>query len=84
MRANTTIRSKEEFEHLLRIGLSPMTDDVTMLVQLGFSRSYPNARSGYEATVWERSIDYGIRDSARGLRRVMACQRAFLVPSARR
>ena len=84
MRANTTVRSKEEFEFLLRIGLAPMTDDVTVLVELGFSRSYPNARSGYEATVWERSIDYGYREGSRGLHRVLACQRAFLISATRK
>ena len=83
MSANMTVRSQEEFAHVLRIGLSPTTDDPTMLVAFGFSRSFPNARHGYEATVWERRIDYGYRQTARGLRRVFACQRAFLKPATR-
>jgi len=77
---NATVHTAEEIEQLLRAGLSPITDSIDALLALGFQRSYPQARSGYESTVYERSADRGYRETAQGLRRVMICQRAFLVP----
>ncbi|MBV8602197.1 MAG: hypothetical protein JO359_11590 [Candidatus Eremiobacteraeota bacterium] len=43
---------------------------------LGFVRAYPQIRSGYESTIWERAIDLPV--AADGRRR-MARQRAYLV-----
>ncbi len=82
--ASTTIHTATEIERMLNLGLAPITDNPDALVELGFQRSYPQARAGYESTVFERSIDRGYRETANGLRRVMVCQRAFLVTSAKR
>jgi hypothetical protein len=79
--SNTTVHAPEEIERLLVLGLSPITDNAEALEQLGFERSYPNARAGYESTVYERSVDRGYRETSGGLRRVMVCERAFLVRS---
>jgi hypothetical protein len=35
---------------------------------------------GYEATVWERTVDEGTHRTSRGLRHVMARQRAYSHP----
>ena len=80
MNTPTTVQRKEDIEFMLAHGLAPITENVAALVELGFTRSYPAARGGYEATVWERSIDHGYRRTRDGLRRVMVRQRAF-VPS---
>jgi hypothetical protein len=77
----STVWSKEAIEAMLARGLSPITDNIDALIELGFERSYPTARSGYDQTLWERSIDLGLRSTYAGLRRVMVCQRAFLRPS---
>lgn len=68
---------------LLARGLAPITDNRDALLELGFERSYPQVTKGHESTVWERTIDHGYRNSAGGVRRVMARQRAFLRPSDR-
>jgi hypothetical protein len=78
---NAMVHTPEQIQRLLAIGLSPITDNADALAQLGFERSYPNARSGYEATVYERSVDRGYRETDRGLRRVMVCERAYLAPA---
>jgi len=75
---NALVHTTTDIERMLTLGLSPITDNVAALAALGFERAYPNARCGYDATVYERSIDYGFRQTANGLRRVMVCQRAFL------
>jgi hypothetical protein len=81
---NAMVHSPEEIQRLLSIGLSPITDNPDALYELGFQRSYPQARSGYESTVYERSVDRGYRETDRGLRRVMVCERAYLVQAERR
>lgn len=70
--------SKDDIERLLEHGSAPITDNETALVELGFTRAYPQVQEGYEAMVWERSVDHGCRETHRGLRRVMARQRAYL------
>ena len=65
-------------------GLAPITDNGAALIDLGFSRAYPNATAGFESTVWERSLDHGYRQTGRGLRRVSVRQRAFLVAEKHR
>jgi hypothetical protein len=76
---SATVHDLGDIRRLLAHGLSPITDNAEALCELGFVRSYPQASVGYEATVWERSIDRGYRETSHGLRRVMACERAFLV-----
>jgi hypothetical protein len=79
---NARVHTTAEIEQMLMLGLSPITDNADALYQLGFERAYPQARSGYDATIFERAIDQGYRQTSSGLRRVMVCQRAFLDPSA--
>ena len=78
MSVQVTVRRKEDIEMLLARGLAPITDNRDALLELGFERSYPQVSRGHESTVWERSIDRGYRSTSRGLRRVLARQRAFL------
>jgi len=76
---NATVHAPEDIRRLLSLGLAPITDNAEALEQLGFERSYPNAHGGYDATIYERSVDRGYRPTKGGLRRVMVCERAFLV-----
>jgi hypothetical protein len=73
---NNSVHSAAAIVNLLRRGLTPITDNESALVELGFARAYPQVRRGYEATVWERSIDHGRRPDGY---RVLARQRAFLI-----
>jgi len=75
---NALVHTSTDIEGMLKLGLSPITDNASALAELGFERAYPNARAGYDATVYERSVDYGVRETSNGLHRVMVCQRAFL------
>ena len=72
----TTLHSPEDVENLLRRGLTPLTANRDLLVDLGFERAYPNA-TGYDATIWERAIDHGRRASDGS--RMLVRQRAILV-----
>jgi hypothetical protein len=68
---STTVHTAAEIERMLSLGLSPITDNVQALTELGFERSFPQAKNGgYEASVYERFVE-------RGNRRNKA-QRAFL------
>lgn len=78
MNTATTVHCSEDIERLLKLGLAPITDNVAALERLGFSRAHPAARNRYEKSMYERSIDGGVRDSRNGLRRVLIRQRAFL------
>ncbi len=78
MSPSTTVHCAEDIEHLLKLGLAPITDNVKALRQMGFARAYPTARTGYEASIYERSTDRGLRPGRNGLRRVLICERAFL------
>jgi hypothetical protein len=62
---------------MLRIGLTPITDNADALASLGFQRVYPQIRQGRDSTLWERSID--IDTLSRDGKRLMARQRAHLV-----
>ena len=75
------VTSKQEIERLLRLGLAPITDNARALIDLGFHRAYPSAAGGFLSTVWQRAVDRGYRQTDRGLRRVLSCQRAYLVPA---
>jgi hypothetical protein len=66
--------SKKAITNALRLGLSPFTDNEDALIELGFTRAYPQVRTGDDAMIWERTVDY---PSASGLRK-LARQRAFL------
>jgi hypothetical protein len=78
MHAQPTARRKEDIERMLAHGLTPVTDNLDALVDLGFVPSYASGWANGEAAVWERSIDAGTRATNAGLRRVMTRQRAFL------
>jgi hypothetical protein len=69
-------QSADELIAILRRGLSPLTDNPDALLALGFERAYPQARNGYDATIWERTIDHHRRPDGH---RVLARERAFLV-----
>jgi hypothetical protein len=73
---SSTVHSPAAIADLLRRGLTPITDNKSALVELGFARAYPHVRVGYEATVWERSVEQGRLPNGY---RVLARQRAFLV-----
>ena len=73
---HATVNSIEAIQAMLRRGLAPLTEDPNALVALGFVRAYPQIRTGYESTIWERAIDLPV--AADGRRR-MARQRAYLV-----
>jgi hypothetical protein len=72
---NSIVHTAVVISDLLRRGLTPITDNESALRELGFERAYPQVRHGYDATIWERSIDYGTRPNGD---RVLARQRAFL------
>jgi hypothetical protein len=55
------VHSLESIENLLRRGLTPVTGNCEALRKLGFTRAYPQAASGRDSTIWERSIDHGRR-----------------------
>jgi hypothetical protein len=70
------VRTASAIEELLRRGLTPITDNREALVQLGFERAFPRIDRGWEASVWERSIDTGRR--SKDGRAVPVQQRALL------
>ena len=78
MNRSTIVHRTEDIERLLKRGLAPITDNAVVLQQMGFAHAYPTARNGYEASMYERSVDWGCRSTEDGLRRVLICQRAFL------
>ncbi|GAC1312817.1 MAG: hypothetical protein NVSMB21_23770 [Vulcanimicrobiaceae bacterium] len=67
----------EEIEAALRRGLTPQTDNVDALRELGFVRASPHLAHGYESTIWERSRDHAERAPS-GLR-LFVRERAVLV-----
>jgi hypothetical protein len=75
------VHTTEAIESLLRRGLTPITDNRDALLELGFERAYPQVARGYEAALWERSIEFG-RSSPNGYR-VRACERAILDRSSK-
>jgi hypothetical protein len=77
---NIIAQSAEELTAILQRGLSPLTDNLNALLALGFERAYPQARKGYDATIWERTLDRRRPDGMR----VLARERAFLVPATRK
>jgi hypothetical protein len=72
---NLIAQSADELIAILRRGLSPLTNNQDALLALGFARAYPQARTGRDATIWERTIDRRRSDGYR----VLARERAFLV-----
>jgi hypothetical protein len=70
------VHDAEEFIALSRRGISPATNDRTILLALGFERAYPQVPKGHEATIWERSVEHHRRPD--GLR-VLARERAYLI-----
>jgi hypothetical protein len=76
-----TLHTTDDIQMQLRRGLMPVTDNQDALLALGFERAYPQIASGYEATIWERSIECDRRSSDG--HRVLARQRAILEVAAR-
>lgn len=77
------VHSLPAIEHMLRLGLTPITDNSDALAKLGFQRAYPQIKSGYESMIWERNIERG-RLTPDG-HRMLVRERAFFVkPLARR
>ena len=76
---NARVHTTAEIEQMLMLGLSPITDNADALYQLGFERAYPQARTGRDATIWERTINLHCRPDGH---RVLARERAFLVTAA--
>jgi len=70
------VHTASEIELMLRRGLAPITDNPTALLELGFERAYPQIRSGFDATIWERSID--LPQNARTGAKRLVRERAFL------
>lgn len=70
------VHSAADIENLLRRGLTPITDNRTALLELGFQRAYPQIARGYEATIWERAIDAATL--SRDGNRMLVRQRALL------
>ncbi len=62
--------------NLLRHGTTPVTDNRDALLELGFERAYPQIAKGFDATIWERSVELPGRSSD-GLRR-LARERVIL------
>ena len=56
-----TVHTTEAIEALLRRGVTPKTDNLDALLELGFSRSIPQAAEGYDATLYERSVEHDRR-----------------------
>ncbi len=65
-----------DIDDLLRRGLTPITDNRSALVELGFERAYPHVVHGYDSTIWERAINAETR--SRDGKRMLVRQRAFL------
>jgi hypothetical protein len=76
------VHTSEAIQTLLRRGLTPVTDNRNALLELGFERAYPQIERGYEATLWERSIELDQR-SRQGYR-IRARERAILEQNAAR
>jgi hypothetical protein len=68
--------SLDAIQHTLRRGLTPVTENREALLQLGFSRAYPQIAHGYEASLWERAVEHRHR-AVDGSRR-LARERAIL------
>ena len=70
------VHSIESIAAMLRRGLAPLTDNRDALLELGFERAYPQLRRGYEAMIWERSVELPGRLEGR---RAFVRERAFLL-----
>ena len=70
------VHAAADVENLLRRGLTPITDNLEVLRELGFERAYPNIERGYDSMIWERAV-VAPRRSRDGLRMLIR-QRAFL------
>ena len=73
MKSDGIARTKDEIERALRHGLIPVTDNRSVLIELGFQPSINDPET------WERVVDYGSVDSGGEVRRVMARQRARIL-----
>ena len=54
---HATVHTSADIERMLSLGLSPITDNVQALMELGFERCHPQAKvGGYEASIYERPV----------------------------
>jgi hypothetical protein len=74
---NSVVHTLSEIERMLRLGLTPITDNAAALTELGFERVNPQIKSGYESTIWERSIERGRLKYSGD--RLLVRERAFFV-----
>ena len=75
-----TVHTIEAIEALLRRGVTPKTDNLDALLELGFARSMPRAADGYDATLFERSREHDRR--ATDGSRLFVRERAIFEPRA--
>lgn len=66
------------FDRLLRLGVRVPTDNLSLLLERGFTRENPRIASGEFAHHWYREVDRGYRQSDRGLARDITRERARL------
>jgi hypothetical protein len=79
---DSVVHTPSAIEYVLRLGLTPITDNADALATLGFKPAYPQIKSGYESTIWERSIERG-RLNHDG-RRLLVRERALFVKAPTR
>lgn len=73
---HAVVHSLEGIAAMLRRGLAPLTDNRDALLGLGFERANPRVRRGYDAMIWERSVELPGRLEGR---RAFVRERAFLL-----
>ena len=76
------VHTAAAIQQMLRLGLAPITDNPEALVELGFDRAYPQAQTGRDATIWERSVE--LPQPIAGAPRRLVRERAFLERATRR
>jgi anti-anti-sigma regulatory factor len=74
----STVHTPEEIMTMLDRGLTPITNNRSALIDLGFEPAQPKATRAHLAALWERTLNLGYRVTERGYRQVSIRQRAFL------
>ncbi|HYZ15748.1 MAG TPA: hypothetical protein VE591_05075 [Candidatus Acidoferrum sp.] len=70
------VHTCNDIRELLRRGLTPITDNPEALIELGFTRAFPEHERDFESTIWERRVDVGQRTQD-GVKQLVR-ERAFL------
>ena len=87
MSPKTIAHTRFDIERLLRLRLTPRTDNRKALIELGFTPAYPHlATDAYYGGLWTRAIDAhdGSRTSRGAHTRTLVVERAFHVSAKRR